>query len=72
MTLPANLRRRREAAGLTPEDVAQRLEVARNSVYRWESRDNHIRQTPSEVMKAELAALYGCKVADFYEEKKDE
>ena len=68
MTFPANLRRRREAAGLSVEDVAARLEVWPNTIYRWERGD----QTPSEEIKARLATLYGCRVADFYEEKEDE
>ena len=68
MTLPANLCSLREAAGLTVKDVATRLKVWKNTVYRWERGV----WSPSEETKEQLAALYECRVADFYEEGNDE
>ncbi len=68
MTLPANLRRLREAAGLTVMDVCKHVGCRENTVYRWERGE----YAPVEETKERLAALYGCRVADFYEENEDE
>ena len=57
----ANLRIRRTQAGLTQDDVAENLGVGREKVSHWE----HGRE-PIEPTLQKLAALYGCKLEDFY------
>ncbi len=68
MTFAANLRRHRHAVGLSIDAVARELSVARNTVYRWERGE----RVPRPKEQDQLAAVLGCKVADFYKEKDDE
>ncbi len=49
------LRMLREKAGLTPEQVAEALDVSPNAVYRWESDLNF----PRISLFPKLAELYG-------------
>ena len=57
-----NLKRYRKMAGLTQEEVAQRLGVSPQTVARWEQGA----RIPSVEHLEELADLYGIDVADFF------
>ena len=52
------LRELREKAGLTPEQVAERLDVTANAVYRWEGDLNY----PRISLFPKIAELYNLKI----------
>lgn len=54
----------REACGLTQEQVADRLGVAAQSVYRWEAQKG--RNRPDTDTMAALAEVYNIEPEDFY------
>lgn len=60
-----NLRRLREKANLTQQDVAAALGITRSAVSRWESG----RKKPSSGRLLRLAKLYGCTVEDLLTNK---
>lgn len=58
------LKERREAAGLTPAQVAKKLDVTASAVYNWEYGYNGIIRK----YQKRLARLYGCTVDELMEE----
>lgn len=52
----------RTRKGLTQEDVAQLLNVSRDTVIRWENECDRVNVATLE----KLSRLYGCSVADFF------
>lgn len=57
--IPHNLRRARQAAGLTQERVARALDVAEKSYRRWESGET----IPSVATLRRLSELFGVSLA---------
>jgi transcriptional regulator with XRE-family HTH domain len=58
----ANLRERREAAGLSQQQLGLRVERGQQQVSHWESGDHR----PSAEHLEALAAVLGCHWTDFY------
>lgn len=59
------LKERRLAAGMTQQDVAEKLEVAGGAVSNWELGKNGI----ARKYKKKLAKLYGCTVDELLKEE---
>lgn len=57
------VRDRRLAAGLTQEQLAQRLHVSRQTVISIESG----RYSPSLTLAHKLAQVFGCRIEDLFE-----
>lgn len=62
------VRGRRLAAGLTQEQLAQRVRVSRQTVISIESG----RYSPSLVLAHKLAQVFGCQIEDLFEFDEEE
>ncbi|SFE39546.1 helix-turn-helix transcriptional regulator [Roseivivax sediminis] len=62
MSLVSNLKARRQAAGLTQAELAERVEVSRKTVNTVE---NGV-FVPSTVLALKLARALGCRVEDLF------
>lgn len=61
------LKARRVAANMRQEEVAARLEVDQTAISKWETGKNK----PSRKYQTKLAALYGCKVEELFDESEE-
>jgi len=64
MSLSSNIKKYRELKKLTVEDLAEKLEVSRQSVYDWEDRGI----TPRKNKLYKIAKVLDVKVTDLYDE----
>lgn len=57
-----NIRFQRKRAGMTMEEVAEKMDVTYQTVWRWENRN----MCPLRDQLLALAGLYNCDPSDFY------
>lgn len=62
------IRAKRKAAGMTLEQLADRLHVTRQAVCRWEMGD----AIPTADRLPEIAAALGCSIDDLYKNYNDQ
>lgn len=62
--LRRNLKGIRVKSGYTQETAAEKLQVSRETMFRWEKEPEKM----AFVKLAELAKLYNCSVVDFFAE----
>ena len=51
----------RELAGMTPAELAERIGVTQQELYRWE----HLEAEPDDETQERIASILGCEISDF-------